>query len=55
MAFGGDADEATAGAIYRQAREAGINFVDTADVYNEGRSEQLLGRLIAHERDAVVL
>jgi len=58
MSFGGDADEATSGAIYRAARDAGINFVDTADVYNEGRSEEFLGRIFAAspgERDQVVL
>ena len=55
MSFGGDADEATAARMYRAAREAGVNFVDTADVYNEGRSEQILGRLIAGERDDIVL
>lgn len=55
MAFGGDADEATAGAIWRAARDAGVNLVDTADVYNDGRSEEILGRLIRGERDQVVL
>ena len=55
MSFGGDADEATAARMYRAARDAGVNFVDTADVYNEGRSEQIVGRLIAGERDEIVL
>jgi aryl-alcohol dehydrogenase-like predicted oxidoreductase len=55
MSFGGDADEAAAARIWRAARDAGINFVDTADVYNEGRSEEILGRLIAGERDELVL
>ncbi|HSD89881.1 MAG TPA: aldo/keto reductase, partial [Kofleriaceae bacterium] len=55
MSFGGDADEATAGQIWRAAREAGVNLVDTADVYNEGRSEEILGRLIKGERDEIVL
>jgi aryl-alcohol dehydrogenase-like predicted oxidoreductase len=55
MAFGGEADEAAAARIYRAAREAGVNLVDTADVYNEGRSEEILGRLIASERDELVL
>ncbi len=55
MSFGGDADEATAGQIWRAARDAGINFVDTADVYNEGRSEEILGRLMGSERDQIVL
>ena len=51
MSFGGDADEATAGAIWRAARDAGVNFIDTADVYNEGRSEEIVGRLMRGERD----
>ena len=55
MSFGGDADEATAGHIWRAAREAGINFIDTADVYNEGRSEEIVGRLMKGERDELVL
>jgi aryl-alcohol dehydrogenase-like predicted oxidoreductase len=55
MSFGGDADEATAWAIYRAARDAGVNFIDTADVYNEGRSEEFLGRFMRGERDEIVL
>jgi aryl-alcohol dehydrogenase-like predicted oxidoreductase len=55
MAFGGDADEATAGLIWRAARTAGVNLIDTADVYNEGRSEQVVGRLMKAERDQIVL
>jgi aryl-alcohol dehydrogenase-like predicted oxidoreductase len=55
MSFGGDADEATSGQIWRAARDVGINFVDTADVYNEGRSEEILGRLIGSDRDEIVL
>src|SRR6478609_10955613 len=55
MSFGGDADEATAGQIWRAARDAGINLIDTADVYNEGRSEEMVGRLMRGERDEIVL
>ena len=55
MSFGGDADEATAASIWRAARDAGVNLIDTADVYNEGRSEQILGRLMKHERDQLVI
>jgi aryl-alcohol dehydrogenase-like predicted oxidoreductase len=55
MSFGGDADEAMAARMWRAARDAGVNFVDTADVYNEGRSEQIVGRLMAGERDDIVL
>jgi aryl-alcohol dehydrogenase-like predicted oxidoreductase len=55
MSFGGDADEATAASIWRAARDAGVNLIDTADVYNDGRSEQIVGRLMRHERDQIVL
>jgi aryl-alcohol dehydrogenase-like predicted oxidoreductase len=55
MSFGGDADEGTAWTIYRAARDAGINFIDTADVYNEGRSEEFLGRFMRGERDDLVV
>ena len=55
MSFGGDADEATAGAIWRAARDAGVNLIDTADVYNEGRSEEITGRLMKGDRDQIVL
>jgi aryl-alcohol dehydrogenase-like predicted oxidoreductase len=55
MSFGGDADEATAAAIWRAAREAGVNLIDTADVYNDGRSEQVVGKLMREERDQIVL
>lgn len=55
MSFGGDADEATAAAIWRAARDAGVNLIDTADVYNAGRSEEIVGRLMAGDRDQLVL
>ncbi|MEM0907627.1 MAG: aldo/keto reductase [Pseudomonadota bacterium] len=55
MMFGGRADEAASADIYAKAREAGINFVDTADVYNGGRSEEITGRLIKPERDRIIL
>lgn len=55
MSFGGDADEEASAAMFRRCREAGINFFDTADVYSQGRSEEILGRLIAGCRDEIVL
>ena len=55
MMFGGPAEEDVAGRIVARAREAGINFIDTADVYNAGRSEEITGRLIHGERDWWVL
>ena len=47
MMFGGPTDEATSSRIIDKAREAGINFIDTADVYNGGDSEAVVGRAIA--------
>lgn len=55
MSFGGEADEKTAVAMFHRCREVGINFFDTANVYNGGRSEEILGRLIADCRDEIVL
>jgi aryl-alcohol dehydrogenase-like predicted oxidoreductase len=55
MMFGGPTDEATSGRIIAHAREAGINFIDTADAYNNGRSEQVVGRAIASERSWWIL
>ncbi len=55
MSFGGDADEETSAALYGRARDAGIDFFDCADVYAHGRSEEILGRLVAGHRDELVL
>jgi len=55
MSFGDVADEETSAAMFQRCREAGINFFDTANVYAGGRSEEILGRLIADCRDEVVL
>jgi aryl-alcohol dehydrogenase-like predicted oxidoreductase len=55
MPFGGDADEATAADMFHAAREAGVNLFDCADVYNKGRSEEILGTLIASCRDEIVI
>ena len=55
MSFGGNADEATSAAMFQRCREVGINFFDTANVYSQGRAEEILGRLIANCRDEIVL
>ena len=55
MMFGGATDEPTSARIVARGREAGINFIDTADAYNEGRSEAIVGRAVARERHAWVL
>jgi aryl-alcohol dehydrogenase-like predicted oxidoreductase len=55
MMFGGLTDEQTASAIADRALEQGVNFIDTANVYNAGKSEEVVGRLIAPNRDKWVL
>jgi aryl-alcohol dehydrogenase-like predicted oxidoreductase len=55
MMFGGATDEVASRAIVDHAREAGINFIDTADAYSEGRSEEITGRAIAAHRHDWVL
>ncbi len=55
MSFGGDADEETSAAMFHRCREAGINFFDCANVYQGGRSETILGKLIADCRAEVVI
>lgn len=60
MTFGNDAwgsDEATSAAVLDRYLEGGGTAVDTADVYSGGRSEEILGRLLARggRRDRVVL
>lgn len=41
--------------MFHRCREVGINFFDTANVYNKGRSEEILGQLIADCRDEIVV
>jgi len=55
MMFGGATDEIASRAIVDHAREAGINFIDTADAYSDGRSEEITGRAIAAHRHDWVL
>jgi aryl-alcohol dehydrogenase-like predicted oxidoreductase len=53
--FGGETDEETAGMMFHRCRDAGINIFDCADSYQGGRSEEILGRLIAACRDKVII
>jgi len=55
MMFGGQTDEAESLRIVGRALDAGLNFLDTADVYNNGQSEVVVGKAIAGRRDQVVL
>jgi len=50
MTFGAATDEATAGRIVAKAREQGVNFIDTADAYNAGKSEEIVGRAVGNQR-----
>ncbi len=57
MTFGpmGNPDEDEGVRIIHRALDAGINFIDTADVYSRGRSEEIVGRALKGRRDEVVL
>ncbi|GAB2972466.1 aldo/keto reductase [Amycolatopsis acidiphila] len=57
MSFGrmGNADHDDSVRIVDRALEAGINFIDTADAYSRGESEEIVGRAIKGRRDDVVL
>ncbi|SDC98290.1 aldo/keto reductase [Glycomyces harbinensis] len=51
----GDVQEADALAVLEAAADSGVTFFDTADVYGDGRSEQLIGRFLRERPDAGVL
>jgi aryl-alcohol dehydrogenase-like predicted oxidoreductase len=57
MNFGGPSDEADSEKMLLAALDAGINFIDTADVYTGGNSERVVGEVLerAGKRDDIVL
>jgi aryl-alcohol dehydrogenase-like predicted oxidoreductase len=56
MSFGGEADIITSKAMYKACRQRGINFFDTANIYNNGKSEKILGECIADDnRNEIIL
>lgn len=55
MSFGGIADEQMSRQMFDKCREAGVNFFDCADVYEGGKSEQILGSFIKDCRDEVFI
>ena len=55
MMFGGQTSEAESIQIIHKAHEQGVNFIDTANMYNAGESERVVGRAIADRRDQIVL
>src|SRR5271157_2903439 len=55
LTFGLQADEAEALRIVDRCLDAGINFIDTANVYNKGAAETILAKALAGRRQKVVL
>lgn len=55
MMFGASTDEPTSARIIARARAQGVNFIDSADTYNGGKSEEVVGRAIAADRHWWVL
>jgi aryl-alcohol dehydrogenase-like predicted oxidoreductase len=55
MNFGGVTNEADSLRIIQAALDAGLNFIDTANVYNAGQSEVVVGKALAGRRDRVFL
>ena len=55
MMFGNQTELPEAQNMVASAREHGINFIDTADVYTKGASEEMVGRLIAEHRNDWIL
>ena len=55
MAFGGMADKTTSRRMFDMCRDTGVNFFDCADVYEKGKSEEVLGEFIKDCRDEVVI
>ncbi len=55
MTFGSQADEATSFRTVNQCLDAGVQFCDTANIYNRGRAEQILGKALHGRRRDVIL
>ncbi|MDQ6698562.1 MAG: aldo/keto reductase [Acidobacteriota bacterium] len=55
MTFGAQVDETAACRIIDYCFDSGINFIDTANVYNRGESERIVGKCLEGRRDRVIL
>ena len=53
--FGRTADERQTAAIIAAALDAGINFIDTADIYNAGASETYIGKALRGQRERAII
>jgi aryl-alcohol dehydrogenase-like predicted oxidoreductase len=55
MTFGGQVNEADSIEMIDRSLDAGVNFIDTADIYNNGVSETILGKAIKGKRDGLIV
>lgn len=55
MTFGSQVDQAAAHQIIDYCLDQGVNFIDTANVYNRGESEKIVGKCLQGRRDKVIL
>ncbi|HXJ92467.1 MAG TPA: aldo/keto reductase [Terriglobia bacterium] len=55
MTFGSQADQETSSRMVDQCLEAGINFFDTANMYNQGRAEEVLGKALGSRRPQLIV
>ena len=53
--FGTEVDQQTSARIMKKAVDVGINMIDTANVYAQGRSEELIGKAIWDDRDELLI
>ena len=53
--FGGQLSADDAAKVIRRAVDLGVNFIDTANVYTDGRSEEVIGRTVKGDRDSMVI
>ena len=51
----GGAEDADSAAACHAALDAGVNWIDTADIYGQGRAEQIVGKVIRERRDEVIV
>jgi aryl-alcohol dehydrogenase-like predicted oxidoreductase len=55
MTLGSQVPEAESINIIQKTLDAGVNFIDTADGYSEGKSEEIIGKAVKGRRDSVVI
>jgi aryl-alcohol dehydrogenase-like predicted oxidoreductase len=51
----GGADDASSEAACHAAIDAGINWIDTADIYGQGRAERIVGKVVRERRDEIIV